>query len=137
MKALTDAKRYIATTYRPTHRPWLLEFRSSTWFITATVCTAVFTDIFLYAVIVPVFPFSLVRRIGVAEEDVQHWLSVLLSVYGAALLVAAPIFGWVSDRINSRRGILLCGMIVLGAATVILCLAKNLPLLIIGRLLQG
>lgn len=137
MKWLTDAKRYIASVYRPTHRPWLLELRSSTWFITATVCTAVFTDIFLYAVIVPVFPFSLVRRIGVAEEDVQHWLSVLLSVYGAALLVAAPIFGWISDRINSRRGMLLCGMLVLGAATVILCLAKNLPLLIIGRLLQG
>lgn len=137
MGGLAGAKRYISTKYRPTHRPWLLEFRSSTSFITATVCTAIFTDIFLYAVIVPVFPFSLVERIGIAEEDVQHWLSVLLSVYGAALLVAAPIFGWISDRINSRRGIMLSGMIVLCAATIILCLARNLPLLIVGRLLQG
>lgn len=125
------------TSHTSTRKPWLLDLRSSTWFITATVCTAVFTDIFLYAVIVPVFPFSLVRRIGVPEEDVQHWLSVLLSVYGAALLVFAPLFGWLSDRINSRRGLMLGGMLILGGATVILCLARSLALLIVGRLLQG
>lgn len=71
------------------------------------------------------------------EADVQHWLSILLSVYGAALLVFAPLFGWISDRINSRRGLLLAGMLVLGGATVILCLARSLPLLIVGRTLQG
>ncbi|KAK5937972.1 hypothetical protein PMZ80_009561 [Knufia obscura] len=121
----------------PTKPPILLSLRSSTWFITSTVCTAVFTDIFLYAVIVPVFPFSLVARIGVPESSVQHWLSVLLSVYGAALLVSAPIFGWLSDRIEFRRGPLLAGMIVLGGSTVMLCLARNLALLIVGRVLQG
>lgn len=125
------------TTTASSHRPVFLELRSSTWFITSTVCTAVFTDIFLYAVIVPVFPFSLVERIGVHEDDVQHWLSVLLSVYGAALLVSAPIFGWLSDRIELRQTPLLAGMIVLGGSTVMLCLAKNIALLVVGRVLQG
>lgn len=136
MNRILTTIRHI-TSHTSTRKPWLLDLRSSTWFITATVCTAVFTDIFLYAVIVPVFPFSLVRRIGVPEEDVQHWLSVLLSVYGAALLVFAPLFGWLSDRINSRRGLMLGGMLILGGATVILCLARSLALLIVGRLLQG
>lgn len=98
-------------------RPWLLELRSSTWYITATVSTAIFTDIFLYAVIVPVFPFSLQSRQGVAEADIQHWLAVLLSVYGAALLVSAPFFGWLSDRIDNRREVLLAGLVVLGGVS--------------------
>lgn len=118
-------------------KPVLLSLRSSTWFIIATVCTAVFTDIFLYAVIVPVFPFSLVQRIGVDEASVQHWLSILLSVYGVAVLVFAPIFGYISDRVDDRRGPFLAGMVVLGGATTMLCLARNLPLLIVGRILQG
>ncbi|KAK5087927.1 hypothetical protein LTR05_002143 [Lithohypha guttulata] len=118
-------------------RPWLLELRSSTWFITITVATAIFTDIFLYAVIVPVFPFQLADRVGVAKEDVQYWLSILLSTYSAALLVSAPMFGWLSDRIDERKNVLLAGLIVLCGATVMLCLAVNLPLLIVGRLLQG
>jgi len=135
MKALSTTLRFL--TGVSNHRPALFELRSSTWFITATVCTAVFTDIFLYAMIVPVFPFSLPQRVGVDEDDVQHWLSVLLSVYGAALLVTAPIFGWLSDRIELRRTPLLAGIVVLGGATVMLCLANNLPLLIVGRILQG
>ena len=118
-------------------RPCLLELRSSTWFITVTAATAIFTDVFLYAVIVPVFPFSLQDRIGIDESEIQHWLSVLLSVYGVGLIVFAPFFGWLSDRINERRYVLLGGLVVLGGATVMLCLARNLALLITGRLLQG
>lgn len=66
--------------------PWLLEYRSSKTFILITVSTAVFTvscitsspwlveandnqDIFLYAVIVPVIPFTLHGRAGVAEDE--------------------------------------------------------------------
>lgn len=121
----------------PAPKPWLLETRSSTWFITITVGTAIFTDIFLYAVIVPVFPFELTGRIGVREDKVQYWLSILLSTYSAALLVSAPVFGWLSDHVDDRRSILLAGLVVLAGATVMLCVAKNLPLLIVGRLLQG
>lgn len=135
MNALSTVSRKLTTPSK--RRPFLFELRSSTWFITITVCTAIFTDIFLYAVIVPVFPFSLVDRVHVDDDDVQHWLSILLSVYSAALLVSAPIFGWLSDRIEYRRTVLLAGIVVLGGATVMLCLARNLALLVVGRLLQG
>ena len=50
-------------------RPVLLELRSSKWFIIAAVTLATFTDIFLYCVIVPVIPFSLQVRAGIAEEN--------------------------------------------------------------------
>ena len=72
-----------------------------------------------------------------ADEDVQHWVSVLLAVYGAALLVAAPICGVVADRSSSRRAPLLGGLLVLAGATVMLCLGRSIGVLVAGRLLQG
>jgi MFS family permease len=92
---------------------------------------------FLYSVVVPVFPFSLVSRIHVAEEDTQHWMSILLSVYGAALLVGAPVFGFFADQLQDRRTPLLIGLVALTGATIVLCLATSLTVLIIGRVLQG
>ncbi|KAK5953103.1 hypothetical protein OHC33_005671 [Knufia fluminis] len=118
-------------------RPWLLRYRSSTVFITISVVTAVFVDIFLYAVIVPVFPFSLVDRVGISEDDVQWWMSILFSMEAIGLLTAAPIFGYLSDAVANRKRPIIGGMLMLSGATVMLCLAKGLPLLIVGRLLAG
>ena len=58
-------------------------------------------------------------------------------MYGAALLVAAPICGIIADRTSSRRAPLLAGLVVLGAATAMLCAGKSIGLLLAGRLLQG
>ena len=117
--------------------PPLLTYRSSKWFILSTICVAVFTDIFLYGIIVPVIPFALTTRCGVAQKDVQHWVSVLLAVYGAAVLAASPLCGWLADHSSSRRLPLLFGLLTLGGATLMLCLGTSIVLLIIGRLLQG
>ncbi|KAJ6028079.1 hypothetical protein N7540_003655 [Penicillium herquei] len=92
---------------------------------------------FIYSVIVPIFPFSLVTRLNVTDDRVQHWVSVLLSVYGAALLTGAPIFGFFADQMKHRRSSFLIGLVALVGATLLLCLAPTLPVLIIGRLLQG
>ncbi|KFY31024.1 hypothetical protein V493_01465, partial [Pseudogymnoascus sp. VKM F-4281 (FW-2241)] len=117
--------------------PHFLRFRSSKLFIILTLCAAVFSDMFLYGVIVPVVPFSLTERAGIPAEDAQHWVSVLLAVYGAALLVSAPVSGWYADRTSSRRLPLLFGLVALTGATVLLCLARSVALMVVGRLLQG
>ncbi|KAM0804406.1 major facilitator superfamily domain-containing protein [Usnea florida] len=117
--------------------PPLLEYRSSYAFILSTVSVAVFTDIFLYGIVVPVIPFALTTRVGVAEGDVQHWVSVLLAVYGAALVGASPICGYLADHSPSRRLPLLIGLLALLGSTLLLCLGTTLALLIVGRLLQG
>lgn len=54
--------------------PMFLAFRSSSTFILSTICVAVFTDIFLYTVIVPVIPFALTNRAGVPPEDGERHL---------------------------------------------------------------
>lgn len=117
--------------------PPLLAYRSSRWFILTTICTAVFTDIFLYGIIVPVIPFALTKRAHIAEIDVQHWVSVLLAVYGAALLASAPICGYLADKSTSRRLPLLAGLLALAGATLMLCFGNHIGMLIAGRLLQG
>ncbi|RDW79861.1 MFS transporter-like protein [Coleophoma cylindrospora] len=117
--------------------PPFLKFRSSHSFIIGTIATAVFTDIFLYSLVVPVLPFALTARAGVPEGEVQKWTSVFLSVYGAALAVASPTLGWLADRSTSRRMPLIVGLLALAAATAMLCIGTSLAVLIAGRILQG
>lgn len=124
-------------TGNETTPPAFLEVRSSKWLIITTVSAAVFTDIFLYGIIVPVLPFALSSRAGVAQDSVQTWISVLLAVYGGALLVGAPISGWAADIMSSRRWSFLFGLVVLAGSTVLLTVGNSLGIIIAGRVLQG
>jgi MFS family permease len=117
--------------------PAFLEFRSSKWLIISTVAAAIFTDVFLYGIIVPVLPFALSGRAGIPEDEVQSMISVLLAVYGGALLVGAPIVGWVADRLNSRRWSFMAGLLALAGSTIFLVVGNSLALIIVGRILQG
>jgi MFS family permease len=94
-------------------------------------------DVFLYGVIVPVIPFALQDRVHVSHDDTQHWVSVLLSVYAAGLLVFAPICGILADWTTHRRGPFLAGLVLLTGSTLMLCFGKSIPILVVGRLLQG
>jgi MFS family permease len=117
--------------------PLLLAFRSSTPFIAFTVCLAVFTDIFLYGLVVPVMPFALTERAGIAEEDIQSWNAILLGAYSLALFIGSPISGIYADRTQSRRFPLLLGLLALAGSTILLCVGKHIALLVVGRILQG
>lgn len=68
---------------------------------------------------------------------VQYWVSVLLAVYGAALLFASPFCGYFADLITSRRVPLLFGLLLLTASTTLLAVGTSLSLWITGRVLQG
>ncbi|KAL1971388.1 hypothetical protein VTN77DRAFT_341 [Rasamsonia byssochlamydoides] len=121
----------------PRPAPRGLKWRSSKPFIVAVISFAIFTDIFLYGVIVPVAPTALEERVGLPAKDRQRWTSLLLSLYGACLLVASPIFGFLADKMASRKWPLIFGLIALAAATALLCVGTNLALWITGRAFQG
>ncbi|KAJ6010915.1 hypothetical protein N7451_002327 [Penicillium sp. IBT 35674x] len=118
-------------------RPKLVEIRSSKWFIIFTVSFAAATDYFMYGLIVPVTPTALQRRVGVPEDQVQSWTSILLALYSAATLAFSPIVGYLADRTESRRWPLLFGLVALGAATALLCVGTSIGLWVAGRLCQG
>lgn len=117
--------------------PYLLAYRSSTFFICATVCIAIFTDILLYGIIVPVIPYALTTQVGVSDDSVQTWNAILLACYSVALLISSPLAGIYADHTSSRRWPLLLGLLALAGSTLMLCLGKTIALLIIGRVLQG
>lgn len=118
-------------------RPKFLELRSSKWFITLVVSFASATDVFVYGLIVPVTPTALKTRVGIPEESVQKWTSILLALFGVALLASSPIAGYIADRSESRRWPYLSALVGLGAGTVLLCVAKSIGFWIAGRLFQG
>uniref|UniRef100_A0A060T053 ARAD1C13860p n=1 Tax=Blastobotrys adeninivorans TaxID=409370 RepID=A0A060T053_BLAAD len=135
---LTNVLNYIRDLEVPgLSSPRAIKFRGSKFFIVVTITMAVFTDIFLYGVIVPVIPFAFEQRMGVSADATQLWVSKSLAVYGAAMAVGSIVFGYLSDRLGNRRAAMLGGLLVLIAATLILCLCKTLALFMVGRVLQG
>lgn len=64
-------------------------WRSSKAFVILVVCISVFTDIFLYGLIVPVLPFTLATRVGLPDAEIQRWTSILLACYGGSILLGS------------------------------------------------
>ena len=63
-------------------------FRASKTFTTFVISFAIFTDILLQNLVVPVLPYALRTRIGLEDEaDVQKWTSILLAAFGASLMM--------------------------------------------------
>jgi MFS family permease len=118
--------------------PLGLRWRSNTFFIIATIAMGMFTDLFLYGLIVPVFPFMLEERIGTPPAQVQDLVDVMLSIYAAASCCASPLAGFLSDRIATTRQMpFLAGLSALLVATVMLALGRTVATLAIARFLQG
>ncbi|KAL4767848.1 MFS transporter [Aspergillus nidulans var. acristatus] len=118
-------------------RPKLLGIRSGKPFIIFTVAFAVSTDIFMYGLLVPLTPTALENKVGIPEEQIQSWNSILLALYSAAFLLFSPVLGHLADRAESRRWPLFLGLLALGVATTLLCIGTNIGLWIAGRLCQG
>ncbi|KAM4057162.1 major facilitator superfamily protein [Hirsutella rhossiliensis] len=143
-----------ALPLRPDKAPFLLKLRSSAALIVTTVAFAIFTvrparpprvqvtdmaakDVFLYGVVVLVIPFALPNRIAIEGGKVQYWVSVSLAVFSAALVAFSPVWGYVADRYNNKRALMVFGLLLLLGATLLLCFSVNIPMLLMGRILQG
>jgi MFS family permease len=114
-----------------------LKWRSNTLFIISTVAIAIFTDLFLYNIVVPILPFILTDRLNVPYDKIQTYTSVLLASYaGASALFSLPA-GIIADKLPARQVPFLFGLVALLASTTLLWLGETFPLLILARILQG
>jgi len=114
-----------------------LHWRSSSAFILATVTVGLFTDLFLYGLVVPVLPFLLSSRLHIPEPEIQAHVSGLLAAYAGASVVFSVPAGVISDRVRTRRTPFLAGLGALLASTVLLAVGQSVAVLVLARVLQG
>jgi MFS family permease len=115
----------------------MTEARGSTFFIVFTISLAVFTDVFLYGVIIPVIPFAFTQQMGIEPDAVQSAVSKSLAVYSSGLIAGSIAFGYACDKMSNRRVSMLIGLLTLIAATIVLCVCKSIALFMVGRAIQG
>ncbi|KAI0836043.1 major facilitator superfamily domain-containing protein [Hypoxylon sp. FL0890] len=118
-------------------QPVLSRVRSEPWFTVAVVMVAAFTDTLFYGLFVPFTPIILQERADVSSDQLQMWNSVLLAVYGGAILIASPLFGYLADHGPSRQLAFLSGFGALTGATVMMHLGGTEYVLLAARVLQG
>lgn len=95
------------------------------------VTLAVFTDMFIHGMIVPILPIY-AASLGISQTA----LGFLFGSYALALLITTPIFGMISDKLG-RRGPMLWGILGLAAATLLFAFANTFWFLFLARILQG
>ena len=95
------------------------------------VTLATFSDILAYSIAVPVLP-DLSSRLGASPT----MIGFLFASFGVTVLATSIPMGALSDRMG-RRGPLVCGAVVLAAATILFAFADSLALLFAARLVQG
>lgn len=122
---------------KPFTTEWWYSVRSSSFSIVFSVTFAVFTDIFVYSVVVPVIPYVLEDRLGIASADIQTNISKILAMYSVGLIVGSLVFGYIADKIKHRRFIMLVGLSLLVGANFILMFSKWMWLYMVGRVVQG
>ena len=115
-----------------------LKWRSSTLFICSTVGIGLFTDLFLYGIVVPILPYILTDRIHLPHDRIQSNVSGLLAAFAGASVCFSPVAGIVADRYSKSRQLpFLLGLVALLAATLMFGLGKTVPVLVVARILQG
>src|ERR687890_2343547 len=90
-----------------------------------------FVDMIGFMIVLPLLPFYALK-LNASPEIVGQ----LIASYSIAQLIAAPLWGRVSDRYG-RRPALLIGLTASAVAYVVFGLADSLWLLFLSRLVQG
>ncbi|KAH9964561.1 major facilitator superfamily domain-containing protein [Russula dissimulans] len=115
-------------------RPYGLRWRSSAWFVTLVVGMGITTDFLIYSIIIPVMPFHL-QALGYSE--VSALMGYLLFAYSSGLAISTPVIAWYCERLRSRKGTLMIGLLALSGSQILLMESQEYWVMIIARVLQG
>jgi MFS family permease len=107
-------------------------FWASKGAVLLVVSVALFTDMLVYDVLLPILPEILIRAHSSASKA-----GTLVASYALGLLFATPILSYWSDSTRDRKTPIIVGQAGLIVATIMFIRARSLWLLIVARILQG
>ncbi|KAI9728208.1 MAG: hypothetical protein M1828_004669 [Chrysothrix sp. TS-e1954] len=131
------AKQSFTMHHNYSVKPLGFAVRSHTLFIVSTVGMGLFTDLFLYGLVVPILPYTLEDRVHVPHDQVQSYTSGLLAAYAGASVLLSPLAGFIADKTSSRQLPFVGGLSALILATILLFTGSSIPVLVIARVAQG
>ncbi|OQD86037.1 hypothetical protein PENANT_c008G00573 [Penicillium antarcticum] len=112
-------------------------WRSSQFFVLATIAIALFAETFLYGYLVPILNFMLMNRLQSDPSHAQELISTVLGVYGVLGVVTGPIIGHLADKSPDRKMPLLISLSLCIVGTCLVAGAHTIHILIFGRVMQG
>ena len=115
----------------------LERYRESKTGVLIVSSLAVFTDMVIYGVIMPIIKEIIEKYPEFSEKDVIMAQGALPAVYAAGLLIFTPIFGSLSDRYKTRKVPMLLGQILLAVSTLMFAFAHSFTICLIARFMQG
>ncbi|KAK5815563.1 major facilitator superfamily domain-containing protein [Linnemannia elongata] len=130
---LSSTTAATATTEAGLKRSVWYRARRSPFAVACVVAMALFTDMVVYGVVVPILPDIVKSRLGGTPREV----GLLFACYAIGLLASTPVFAIMSDKYQNRRIPMMLGMLGLAVATVGFSLASNYWVLILARIGQG
>lgn len=107
------------------------------WPALASLLLAIFSMTVGYGFLLPILPL-MVERIATGSEAtaLSPHTGLLTGTYTLALFLFAPLWGRVADR-RGRRPVILLGLIGFASTLALFALADSLPLLYLGRVING
>ncbi|KAM0792095.1 hypothetical protein ACM66B_004799 [Microbotryomycetes sp. NB124-2] len=120
--------------YRNARAPFLLRYRSSTWFIALTIWLGLVVDTAGYGLVVPVIPYRL-QELG--YDSISSRTGWLVAAYAGGLVVSSPPVAYLGSLIRGKRIPLIISLLFMAGATILFMETTDYTVLVIARVLQG
>ncbi|CAB4434310.1 unnamed protein product [Rhizophagus irregularis] len=112
---------------------WFGRFRRSTTAVIIVTAIALFTDMIVYGIVVPILPLIVHERLGRDSKSIGF----LFGCYAIGLLSSTPIFAVLSDKYHTRKIPMMFGMLSLAICSILFGIANSYWQLVVARIAQG
>lgn len=124
--------------------PWSLRQLAGTFYVDpranpdfAWAFTSRFMVVMAYAFLVTYQAYYLIDNLAVPESDVAHQIFLGTLAQSAALILASPLTGRLSDRLRRRKVFVMAAAVIYAAALFVIATAAGVPGYLLGMTLSG